>query len=113
MSEIKLLNCPFCGGEAEIEEHKFWNDITRSFDIKTYGVKCQKCSTGGFQFYRLENDAIIHWNTRKPMERINERLEDKLDKTYLQTHLYKHFVEGEQYALDEAIEIVKEEGGIE
>ena len=50
---------------------------------------------------------------RKTVERIVERLEEKLDKTDLQTHLYKLFIEGEQYAFDTAIEIVKEEGGIE
>lgn len=104
MSEIKLLPCPFCGGEAEIEEHKFWNDITRSFDIKTYGVKCQKCSAGGFQFFRLENDAIIHWNTRKPMERIVEIVEG-------------NFEEANQFGcggiITDMVEAIKEEGGIE
>ena len=71
--------------------------------------------------YEYEGKTITQWveilkdydDKKCTLERILTRLEDKLDKTDLQTHLYKLFVEGEQYAFDTAIEIVKEEGGIE
>lgn len=59
----KLLNCPFCGGEAETEwHHGYW------------GVRCKSCyaevTVDGM------NDAIEAWNTRKPMDRIVEQLEN-------------------------------------
>lgn len=59
----KLLNCPFCGGEAETEwHHGYW------------GVRCQSCyaevTADGM------NDAVTAWNTRKHMDRIIERLKE-------------------------------------
>lgn len=105
MSEIKILPCPFCGGEAEIEEHKFWNDITRSFDIKTYGVVCHECNASSFQYFRIEQDAIIKWNTRKPMERILTRLK-------LLKRRFSSIEFGIRGIIEKTIEIVKEEGGI-
>lgn len=64
----KLLNCPFCGGEAETEwHHGYW------------GVRCQSCyvevTADGM------NDAIEVWNTRKPMDRIVEQLERRAYET--------------------------------
>lgn len=61
----KLKRCPLCGGEAETEwHHGYW------------GVRCQSCyaevTADGM------NDAIEVWNTRKPMDRIVEQLEEEL-----------------------------------
>lgn len=105
--EDRLKPCPFCGGEARVEEHKFWNDITRSFDIKTYSVVCDECSSTSFQHYRIKQEAIKAWNTRKPMDRIVEQLEEV---SFVET--VEEYAEINLLLLDDAIEIVKA-GGID
>lgn len=108
MREIKLLPCPFCGGEAHIEEHKFWDEKAKGFTVQTYGVVCDNCCSMSWQHHRHKEKAIEQWNTRKPMERIVERLEEKQDEPIYQ-HQYDNYFIG----ITDAIEIVKEEGGIE
>ena len=104
MSEIKLLPCPFCGGEAHIEEHKFWDEKAKGFPVQTYGVVCDNCCSMSWQHYRHKEKAIEQWNTRKPMERIAEQIEFLEHRT----------IDGVPYInMNDAIEIVKEEGGIE
>lgn len=109
MSE--LLKCPFCGGEAYVDEHRFWSDKTKGFTEKTYGVRCDKCNASSFQFNHSKEEAIKTWNTRKTMERILERLEEESDffsgkpmGTLQKTYYCK--------GIERAIEIIKEEGGI-
>lgn len=63
----KLLNCPFCGGEAFVEEHKFHGCSN------TYGVKCSKCHTQTYQFFDTKEMAEKCWNTRTPKERGGEK----------------------------------------
>ena len=73
MSEIKLLSCPFCGGEAKICDEDF---------LKGRFVYCTECGIQT-QLYVTGNTiekAVSDWNTRKPMERIVERLEEKIVK---------------------------------
>ena len=98
MSEIKLLPCPFCGGEAKFE-------INREMGGTQYQVLCTKCPTtvGRYWFWKKE-DAINSWNTRKPMQDIVERLEDMYQPCYL--------CREDRCAIDRAIEIVKEVGGM-
>ena len=101
MSELK--RCPFCGGEAKLR---------REMGIM-YNVKCGicYCQTGQRAF---EDDAIKVWNTRKPMERIIERLEETYDATHENYMKDRDLITlGRKYGLEHAIEIVKEEGGIE
>jgi Lar family restriction alleviation protein len=103
MQNDKLLSCPFCGGEANV------------IGYKTFYAQCTECgvATGFYNTIEQTNEA---WNTRKPMERIVEQLEevkinhfltiantgdDKLDFAY----------EKVGNALDKAIEIVK--GGLD
>ena len=67
MSEIELKQCPFCGGVA-----------------KLYGTS--KITGTGFKHYQTvvclnddcgcRADAIEKWNTRKPIEKIVEQLEE-------------------------------------
>lgn len=102
MSETKLKPCPFCGGEAKALRniHNY------------YIVKCSKCSISTLQRGK-KAEAINAWNTRKPIDRILERLEEK----YLEAK--KNFVEeslleGGRYlaqgsAYQTAINIVKGE----
>lgn len=115
-----LLRCPFCGGDAVTAE--MYNTKLKKFlpIVKCLDCECRTLMTETFE------EAITAWNTRKPMERILERL-----KTLKQIELDREdacdedgFGDGEEIFLDgvsqgrheafyEAIEIVKEEGGIE
>lgn len=112
MSEIKLLPCPFCGGEAEVYEQKH-----REY-ASTYYVRCKSCHCKTIE--RIGKGIVIEqWNTRKPMEQIVERLEELDDLTLDQYNrsmagTYEHdFADGKSCGLELAIEIVKEVGGIE
>ena len=114
-----LLKCPFCGGEAHIEEHKFWDEKAKGFTVQTYGVVCDNCCSMSWQHHRRKEKAIEQWNTRKPMERIIERSEEEADewrdtqKKDWDNGYNNRFALGMVMGLDTAIEIVKEEGGIE
>ena len=70
----KLLPCPFCGGEAGMDADK----IGKGKEL--YYVYCKNdCITQYGYSYSKEN-AIEKWNTRKPIERIVEQLEEELKK---------------------------------
>ena len=108
MSEIKLLPCPFCGGEAKLE-------INREMGGTQYQVLCTKCPTtvGRYWFWKKE-DAINLWNTRKPIQEIVERLEkEKVGKMFVAGRSNgKTLQTGINYGIATAIEIVKGEGGM-
>lgn len=124
MSEIKLIPCPFCGGEAVI-----YHQSSKYTNRDGNYVHCMECGcrTKLFECYGnttkthedTKQEAIEAWNTRKPMERIVERLEELDDLTLDQFNrsmagTYEHdFADGKSCGLELAIEIVKEEGGIE
>lgn len=104
MSEIKLLTCPFCGGEAEMEEdYSYGHGLL--FSYKPHCSKCG-CNIGMFSD---KTEAIEQWNTRKPMERILTRFEGLISKRVAWVGMSDGFCIG----VEKAIEIVKEEGGIE
>ena len=106
----KLKPCPFCGGEAAI--YNYEKMLTGQYKM----VECKKCHCTSEKFKKVE-DAIAAWNTRKPMENIVKQLENhirycelcheefnnsRMSLTYeVQLNSYKN-----------AIEIVKEEGGV-
>ena len=95
MSEIKLAKCPFCDAEL-----KRWDYMPNVFFEHPYNG----CILSGKKVLESEHD-INAWNTRKPMERIIEKLENlrtKPTETVYDTVL-----------IGSVIEIVKEEGGIE
>ena len=106
MSELKRAieehkKCPCCNSE----------DISVGsvvvLDIEELYIKCNSC---GLKFQiRKEygwEELLKRWNTRKPMERIVERLEEA-------TFPHKFGGEVEMMILkNKAIEIVKEEGGM-
>lgn len=77
MSEIKLLPCPFCGGEAKIRSRKSIYNSERTL----WSIWCVGCGVGRgdifAEFYDKEN-AIDWWNTRKPMQEIKNKLEEQL-----------------------------------
>lgn len=103
MNNIKLLPCPFCGGEVEyhpLSHHmnNFWNKNT---------IYCPSCD------FMMEGNSTIHlvkrWNTRKPMERIVERFENKKKCADIKGGYQG---DAEYSAFIDAIQIVKEEGSI-
>lgn len=70
---IELKPCPFCGGEAEINPHSFWNEKEKDFTDKTFGVVCGECQTSGNQFYGTEAEAVEAWNRRADDEPIPKK----------------------------------------
>lgn len=72
MSEIKLLQCPFCGGKMEIV------DVSEScLYAGRYIFSCENSCIKSHSFM-TEQEAVRACNTRKPMERIVEQLLDLL-----------------------------------
>jgi Lar family restriction alleviation protein len=95
VSEIKLLPCPFCGGEAILHH----NGLTEKDHVTCLDCCCRTKDS------ITKEEAIKQWNTRKPMERIIERLKEKEKQRWL--------VLAERNGYERAIKIVKEEGGID
>ena len=119
-----LRECPFCGGEAELE--KFYESCDGRGD-RFAEIKC-KCNvtmeltweewikaqedfnyTGGYysqnkEFWNGMHQRLIDkWNTRKPMERIVEQLEEEKADLGEKTGYAK--------GVTKAIEIVRKGGG--
>ena len=59
VTEIKLLPCPFCGGEADIEEIPGSPYTDESY---VYGVGCKECNIGWYE--DTKEEAIERWNRR-------------------------------------------------
>lgn len=97
----KLLPCPFCGGEA-IKSAFSWGAITDE-----YTIQCTMCGSRT-KVLKLE-EAIKTWNTRKPMERIVEQLEEQIDNN--RGWEDEDYYWGETKGYEHAIEIVK--GGVD
>ena len=107
MNEIKLKRCPFCGGKAFVRQNK---DA-----MKTYSAYCgnEDCSASPKVSAYGKEMAIQLWNTRKPMERILERLETmKLIRIEQCDDYYEDEVSTNNNFMD-AIKIVREEMEVE
>ena len=102
-----LLNCPFCGGEARF----FQMGITKN--IRLGYIKCTECGLRLEQENCTEDFATAQWNTRKPMERIVERLEEQAEEC---RKYWQEFDDEDSFggmnAYCDAVKIVKEEGGL-
>lgn len=99
MSEIKLLPCPFCGGEKIVETYVAFIPSLQCKDCRATII----LPANFYGNYKIE--LARKWNTRKPMERIIEKLKNlrtKPTETVYDTVL-----------IGSVIEIVKEVGGIE
>ena len=101
MTEKKILNCPLCGGGAFI----YYSGSQFQFGE----VVCKEC---GCRSGRKKVDETIElWNTRKPMERIVERLEERQEEACkLYAIAFNAEDRGSYDAYSDAIDIVKEEG---
>lgn len=101
MSEIKLLPCPFCGGEAIVYEDEQYNQ---------YMIGCKNCcAVEPMTEWTSKENAIAQWNTRKPMQEIVERLENYSIWKELLIYDLTH---REREIIRKAIEIVEEVGGM-
>lgn len=102
----KLLPCPFCGGEAEIK-------CNTDMGGTQYQAWCKQCPTTVGRYWCWEKaEAIKHWNTRKPMDKVVEQLE-KLSaehpyKVPGQPETYSQYNEAWNDAIDRVEQIVKE-----
>lgn len=85
-----LFPCPFCGGKA------------RFANKNGHWIICNECGTGT-NYYTESEDAIAAWNQRKPILNIIWQLQRRIHPL--------HNVNWNA-AMEKAIEIVKEEGGL-
>ena len=58
IGEVKLLDCPFCGGEAHIR-----NVTDDAWDVNEWAIDCWDCYSSSSQWKKKEQ-AIKAWNTR-------------------------------------------------
>ena len=106
----ELKPCPFCGGEADLN-----NVSVKLGEQWLWSIECVEC---GVFIDREEKDYVIKaWNTRKPMERIVERLEQQKQQYKRRSEEAAHVLQGEHFfgkmcSYDHAIEIVKG-GGVD
>jgi hypothetical protein len=115
MNELK--KCPFCGGEAGIIEN-VKGDCNILYRAKQ--VKCMGCGIGTdericdgyYGLYCTDEEISEAWNTRKPVERILERLEEEnMNRVDMACMTMDVFVDGQVSGLERAIEIIEEEVG--
>ena len=124
----KLIGCPFCGEKEEVkvrlmclngetDEPMVWDEDDGN--VYTW-FHCYGCDTDFYQDMPVHTpeNMIKWWNTRKPMERIVERLEDlmKAEESDGEGMLEDNFTDGESCgkysAYYKAIQIIKEEGAV-
>ena len=132
MSEIKLLPCPFCGGEAKlmsfIEEtgDAICINYEDELEMDCSFVHCYNCDMDFIPHTEIAREVLKAWNTRKPMQEIVERLKNKeyecdnflrknIDKALVDKDAMEkqRVVQNRFQAYFEAIEIIKEVGGID
>ena len=119
---VTLLNCPFCGGEAEfhrtpVKLNGGWCD--------SVVVRCKVCEARTNRvLYNAKkhpngeeyDEAQKTWNTRKPLECVIERLEtegkladEERDRCARENPLHFDTAKGYATGIYNAIEIIKEE----
>lgn len=122
MSENNLKSCPFCGGKAKLFVDGFGLYFTGCDECGFYyGIEIEhdcELVNGWVAKHNTQEAAVKAWNTRKPVEKIVERLVSaavkamensekaaELGKLY-ENHMIYNGAKGN--AFEEAIEIVKE-----
>ena len=81
-----MKRCPFCGGEAEL-----FKTHENQFGIIHENGECpiDLQSFQGNLVYDTKEEAITAWNTRRPVERILERLKELYKYNAEQADIYK------------------------
>lgn len=107
----RLKKCPFCGGEARIEQipSETWD----KFVVTCKSPKCCAyyigyCDEG---LYDTRLRAIAAWNTRKLIENAVERMEVIADNSsdLISVMDNPQYYDGYEDGMIKAIEIIKEE----
>ena len=99
----KIKNCPFCDVKMETTDYRYYFHPDNDCILHGFGIDVN---------YRR---SVESWNTRKPMERIMERLEEQ-QKLYKEAHATATWTPDKiayvntSNGIGKAIEIVKEEG---
>ena len=116
----KLKPCPFCGHEVKVGGPEDWKPTFYDPDSggEPYYFYCECGLNFWTNCYEYE-DAVKTWNTRKPMDKVVEQLEDNRAVSQLKFLLsvsdpFQKNLEtrlGMYLAFNKAIEIVK--GGAE
>ena len=102
----KLLPCPFCGGEAKLIKH-----FVVALDTEYRQVFCTSCcAKRPAEKFFTEEEAIKHWNTRKPMEQIVKQLEAELYSSEKYIREYDDSIEQRAFhsGIGHCLNIVKE-----
>ncbi len=99
MSEIKIPNCPCCDGESKL--HDYGGGDFRDGG-KQYFIKCEECGLTT-KHSSSKDEVLMKWGKRKTIERIIERLKVLHDLVKMNQKL----------AVSQAMDVVKEEGGVE
>ena len=101
MNELK--KCPFCGGRVAMNQ-----------DYEGFYVSCVEEDCVVMTNSYAEKEAVEKWNTRKPIERVIERLEKEKGIAFLTLantgdSKYDFAYDYVMAYIDKAIEIIKEE----
>ena len=107
MSELILLNCPFCGGEARL----YGNTKPVGTRMKHYQVAVCTNDDCGCRTSPCETveDAIYKWNTRTPMANIVEKLEELKKPPFIDTPYHTGFICGVNYSINIVKQVIKQE----
>lgn len=121
--EQTVMPCPFCNSHRIGYSIKTMGRRTNKYHVAMYCKDCNcygkrtivdgknKFRSGIEKIPEYKQLAIDAWNTRKPMERILERLEERRDTIYPWDDLEtKRHLQLQNEELDIHINIVKEEG---
>ncbi len=79
MSDARLLPCPFCGGEAETGNP---NQHDKLFVVGCNTPMCYGNINHFTLIFTDKESAITTWNTRKPIDRIVEEMEEEREISY-------------------------------